>query len=76
MTEKIKRKPARTKAVASSNLEAGRPGHPEVLAGGSESWTRPSCGSDRYWPAGLRRETVGGRKRARLPNIVHGTSYM
>lgn len=73
---KIKLKTARTKAVARSSLEAERPGHTEVLAGGSESWTRPSGGGERYWLAVLRGETLGGREGRGLPNKIQGTSYM
>lgn len=41
---KIKLKAAKTGAVASRNLEAGRPERRKALAGDAELWTRPGGG--------------------------------
>lgn len=67
MTEKIKLKTAKTVAVASRNLEVGRPEQIEDLAGGGELRARFRGGWWESWGAGLALETLGrGKKRSKV----------
>lgn len=67
ITEKIKLKTAKTVAVASRNLEVGRPGQLEDPAGGGELRARSGDGGWECWGAVLARESLGrGKKRSRV----------
>lgn len=76
MTEKIKLKTAKTVAVASRNLEVGRPEQIEDLARGSELRARFRGGWWECWGAGLARETLGrGKRGVRLLKKKKKTRY-